>query len=271
MRTRTHGFTLIELLVVVAIIVALIAILLPSLNKAIGAAQLAVCASNTRQMSLASLSHVADYRRLPIAGAITGLGTTSDQIDWVHAYTDGGTQRPVPYLAALAPYMGIDNLRYDSRANLEADIQDTEMMRYFACPSVDQMPLSITLAGGGWIAPQGRTDYAFNEAPLGWWPPYPRAAGVMSKIGSPSTTMMYGDGLPRTEWGDLFSAWYAYTNDRTLLNAYQTVNAGSPSVFDFVRHDNRMANVFVDGHTEIIQMDEDGLDSVDLTNGNVEP
>lgn len=54
------GFTLIELLVVVTIIVVLIAILLPSLNKAIAAANLSVCLSNQRQINNAALTYTAD-------------------------------------------------------------------------------------------------------------------------------------------------------------------------------------------------------------------
>ena len=55
-----NAFTLIELLVVVAIIVALLAILLPSLNRAVASAESAVCTSNLRQWSTISNSYLAD-------------------------------------------------------------------------------------------------------------------------------------------------------------------------------------------------------------------
>ena len=58
------AFTLIELLVVVAIIAALIAILLPSLSKALGRAQVAVCASNSRQLVIGWTQYAAENERL---------------------------------------------------------------------------------------------------------------------------------------------------------------------------------------------------------------
>jgi len=57
---RRNAFTLIELLVVVAIIVALLAIMMPTIDRAIMTAELAVCSSNARQLHLAHLSYVTD-------------------------------------------------------------------------------------------------------------------------------------------------------------------------------------------------------------------
>ena len=59
---KRSAFTLIELLVVVAIIVALLAILLPSMGKAIQTAERAVCASNLHQLGNGHLAYAADNR-----------------------------------------------------------------------------------------------------------------------------------------------------------------------------------------------------------------
>ncbi|MBI1372418.1 MAG: DUF1559 domain-containing protein [Phycisphaera sp.] len=57
---RRRAFTIIELLVVLSIIVLLLAILLPSFWSAREVARRAVCASNQRQIGVASLSYTID-------------------------------------------------------------------------------------------------------------------------------------------------------------------------------------------------------------------
>jgi prepilin-type N-terminal cleavage/methylation domain-containing protein len=59
---RRNAFTLIELLVVVAIIVALLAMLMPALGRAVEATHRAVCSSNTHQQALAFMTYAADFR-----------------------------------------------------------------------------------------------------------------------------------------------------------------------------------------------------------------
>ena len=53
MRTKKEGFTLVELMVVISIIALLMALLLPSLNKAKESAKRQYCANNLKQSSIA--------------------------------------------------------------------------------------------------------------------------------------------------------------------------------------------------------------------------
>ena len=62
---RSRAFTLVELLVVIAIIGTLIALLLPSLQKARQAGLRVKCASNLRQVGIAMANYVARYRTYP--------------------------------------------------------------------------------------------------------------------------------------------------------------------------------------------------------------
>ena len=78
---RTAAFTLVELLVVTAIIVVLAALLMPALSKAQDRSRTAVCASNLRQIGMATSGYVSDYNGfLP---TYSGLSTWPYSPNWM--------------------------------------------------------------------------------------------------------------------------------------------------------------------------------------------
>jgi prepilin-type N-terminal cleavage/methylation domain-containing protein len=76
---QKNGFTLIELLVVVAIISVLIALLLPSLQKARESARGTECSSNLHQMGVATHMYLADNQDILPVGNISNL-----RLWWTH-------------------------------------------------------------------------------------------------------------------------------------------------------------------------------------------
>lgn len=59
---RWHAFTIIEVLVAIGLIALLIGLLLPALGASRGAAQMSVCASNTRQLQMANDLYATDFK-----------------------------------------------------------------------------------------------------------------------------------------------------------------------------------------------------------------
>ncbi len=110
-QTRT-AFTLIELLVVISIVALLIAILLPALKSARGAANNMACLVRERQMGVGIMTYAQDHKDLIPAGYI------NSNVTWVDL---------------LAPYYGVNEGNYDSfsstrrnrmsRLMMDADIQ----------------------------------------------------------------------------------------------------------------------------------------------------
>lgn len=95
---KRKGFTLIELLVVIAIIALLMALLLPAVQKVREAANKMLCASNLRQIGIASHNYHNDYLRLPAGG----WGSMNGLFDPAVNYAG--------QLYELLPYMEQDNL-----------------------------------------------------------------------------------------------------------------------------------------------------------------
>jgi prepilin-type N-terminal cleavage/methylation domain-containing protein/prepilin-type processing-associated H-X9-DG protein len=81
---KKKGFTLIELLVVIAIIAILSAILFPVFAKARSEARRAACASNVKELAMASLLYANDYDETFISMMVNGGHDA--WIDYIKAY-----------------------------------------------------------------------------------------------------------------------------------------------------------------------------------------
>src|SRR5215469_16933553 len=91
------AFTLIELLVVIAIIAILAAILLPVLTKAQRKALQTSCRNNMRQIGLAGIIYIQDYKQYPGDLSTPSGGSANYYYVWVPRLFQelGGGQRKV--------------------------------------------------------------------------------------------------------------------------------------------------------------------------------
>ena len=122
-----NGFTLIELLVVIAIIAVLIALLLPAVQKGREAAARMQCASNLKQIALATHGYHDAHNLFPVNTLPPGNGPY------------GSKTRGWSWLARLLPYLEQDNLQRQTglpNATLyEGRVAAATPVKLFLCPS----------------------------------------------------------------------------------------------------------------------------------------
>lgn len=194
---RRNGFSLVELLVVTAIIGILVALLLPAVQAARGAARRAQCKSHLRQWGLAMHNYELVYKRFPF-GTVRGPHPWSN----VHAGPNGEHRRqswviPLwPYVEQQAMYDKFDfNYNFDNYSHTSnpsnRELSSVQVPLYF-CPSDRR---------GMWTAPlhrRSRGNYAVNFGNGSYWqvePGYKPAPFGPNR--QTSTADMY-DGLNNT-------------------------------------------------------------------------
>ncbi len=182
-----RAFTLVELLVVIAIIGILVALLLPAIQAARGAALRSSCSNNMRQMGLAMHNYLDAHKTFPPTFDIgTGAGNAS-----VHA-------RILPYLEENSLYKNINfNASYSTWTLPDGSKLAATRVSTFVCPSEarDEVLLDATTGAPKYYL----SNYAIN---YGTWLIYDWAkkvggdgAFVPNKKMKPAS---FSDGLSKT-------------------------------------------------------------------------
>jgi type II secretory pathway pseudopilin PulG len=148
-----RAFTIIEMLVVIAIIIVLVGLLMPAVQKVRESGNRVTCANNLRQIGLAFLHHAQIYKYLPTGGSTYKVDRT-----WVGSAPASYRTQGWAWGYQILPFIEQDNLYTNSSDQL---VSGTPLKTYF-CPS--RRP-PVALAGGDWAVhnyPRAMTDYAGN-------------------------------------------------------------------------------------------------------------
>lgn len=169
---RHHpGFTLIEVLVVVAILALLIAILLPSLQRAKEQAKTAVCLSNLHQMGFGFSTYASDHRQnLPM------------RLGYTYALKYRGGPKNVRVLCNIG-------LLYGKYCGKDLD--------FYYCVSNEQYAYDDPVYGSPGFFIEGRDPYVT-------WSGYMYAAPVAEEK---SPREAGKNAYPREVWRDLYAEW----------------------------------------------------------------
>ena len=199
----------------------------------------------------------------------------------------------VPFVAALAPYMGVKNL-----PDSDWDVMDQALnakdgaWRRFICPDttgtdrpvvsdttpVDQGTMMASVVGTTEIAAWStNSDYGLNEGVFGFHydPRYSRnrLGGNLARIRRASEVCLFTDAVrrnvPAYTW--MHDGWICWTPSldgkgaATLGDAF----AGNGRVldrnsFDMPRHGHRINVAFLDGHVETVPLRQENLNHVYL-------
>jgi prepilin-type N-terminal cleavage/methylation domain-containing protein/prepilin-type processing-associated H-X9-DG protein len=168
MRLR-RGFTLIELLVVLAIITILIALVLPAIQKVRAAADRAWCASNMRQLVVASHNYQIDFGRLPPGGFQTNVPFGPSPFGF-----NGNT-----VFAYLLPYFEQDTTyrhwNFDQpwlNVNGGANALTASRIKVLLCPTDEfpENPFECRYDGGINYGFYGATSFVGNQGTFSYYP-----------------------------------------------------------------------------------------------------
>ena len=242
-QSRVRGFTLIELLVVIAIIAILAAILFPVFAKVREKARAITCASNLKQIGLATLMYNqdSDERIFPYQGDCNSDGSVCQYYDGTATISTSGSSTTYaldPTTGLLQPYIKSNQLQVCPDAI--NNVQSYPPCLGYGINAAFYIPLND----------YGFTGFASaSDLPI-----------ALSKITEPANTILLADAANYN-----YNPKYLANSDTLFPSFFAATAAG--------RHTNFSNSLFMDGHVKAMHVT---LDSGDPTNdsfniGNIEP
>ncbi len=127
MNDTRRGFTLVELLVVIAIIGVLVALLLPAVQSARGAARRTQCTNNLKQLMLGVHNYHNNFGQVPVSYSNADWGANRTGHSWFNGL--------LPFFEQQALY---DIIRYGEPVSHPDNVTvSTTVMNVLLCPSND--------------------------------------------------------------------------------------------------------------------------------------
>ncbi|HEY3864349.1 MAG TPA: prepilin-type N-terminal cleavage/methylation domain-containing protein [Verrucomicrobiae bacterium] len=264
-RSRRSAFTLIELLVVIAIIAILVSMLLPVLSKAQDAGRGALCKSNQRELTVASMSYSIDNTTWlnPLQTAVpnSSVETTYRVILWYYVAQvpkifDCPSERDAVYADGISPYdASYGGFALDSATNWS----ETGIGAPSSYEKWNQSGIGV--AGAHWIHIDGNPNPSAQTSSMAFGRPVPdyyEGLHRSSEMNAAAKLIWYGDGGCRSAatWAD--DSWWIKSTD--------TSGGGSEDLAGFnrllqdqygcQRHEGKANYAFADGHVQLLNANE---------------
>jgi prepilin-type N-terminal cleavage/methylation domain-containing protein len=202
-RAKARGFTLVELLVVITIIGILIALLLPAVQGARGAARRLQCQNNLKQIGLAIQGYAAAYKTLPPGSIHTSSSAHNAQTHWINWGI-----AILPHLEQEPLYHQYDSTLYNGHPNNLPVLRTT--LSVMVCPDDPHRGRLVVPTQGGFGEPGIATGSYKGVSGKRWgstngyfdYPPFYNDAGRTANRRGPLHMVGVGD-LGTVKWGHI--------------------------------------------------------------------